>query len=67
VGAVLVGFLPPDDPRVRSTVLAIADELTSDDLVLRSLAEQTDESLIKSRGSPVRSPPSSVANWEVAH
>jgi alpha,alpha-trehalase len=23
----LVGFLPPDDERVRSTVLAIADEL----------------------------------------
>jgi GH15 family glucan-1,4-alpha-glucosidase len=31
----LLGFLPPDDPRVRATVLAIADELTVDELVLR--------------------------------
>ncbi|MBX3031778.1 MAG: glycoside hydrolase family 15 protein [Chloroflexi bacterium] len=31
----LMGFLPPDDPRVRATVLAIADELTEDGLVLR--------------------------------
>ena len=32
---VLTRFLPPDDPRVRNTVLAIADELTEDGLVLR--------------------------------
>ncbi len=31
----LVRFLPADDPRIRSTVLAIADELTEDGLVLR--------------------------------
>jgi GH15 family glucan-1,4-alpha-glucosidase len=31
----LMGFLPPDDERVRKTVLAIADELTEDGLVLR--------------------------------
>jgi len=31
----LVGFLPPNDARVRNTVLAIADELTIDDLALR--------------------------------
>jgi GH15 family glucan-1,4-alpha-glucosidase len=39
----LVGFLPPDDPRVRATVLAIADELTVDDLVLRYRVEETDD------------------------
>ena len=31
----LVRFLPADDERIRATVLAIADELTVDDLVLR--------------------------------
>src|SRR5262249_18421738 len=31
----LMGFLPPSDPRVRATVLAVADELTVDDMVLR--------------------------------
>ncbi len=31
----LLGFLPPDDPRVQATVLAIADELSVDGLVLR--------------------------------
>jgi GH15 family glucan-1,4-alpha-glucosidase len=34
--------LPPDDDRVRSTVLAIADELTEDGLVLRYKTEGTD-------------------------
>jgi GH15 family glucan-1,4-alpha-glucosidase len=32
--AVLTRFLPADDPRLRATVLAIADELTEDGLVL---------------------------------
>jgi GH15 family glucan-1,4-alpha-glucosidase len=31
----IMGFLPPDDKRVAATVLAIADELTQDGLVLR--------------------------------
>ena len=31
----LVRFLPPDDDRVKKTVLAIADELVEDGLVLR--------------------------------
>jgi alpha,alpha-trehalase len=31
----LVGFLPANDPRMRSTIDAIADELTEDGLVLR--------------------------------
>ena len=39
----LLGFLPPDDERVRSTVLAIADELTQDELVLRYRVEETDD------------------------
>ena len=39
----LVRFLPFDDPRVRATVLAIADELTVDGLVLRYKVEQTDD------------------------
>jgi GH15 family glucan-1,4-alpha-glucosidase len=38
----IMGFLPPDDERVRATVLAIADELTKDDLVLRYKVEGTD-------------------------
>ncbi|HEV2812620.1 MAG TPA: glycoside hydrolase family 15 protein [Solirubrobacteraceae bacterium] len=31
----LVGFLPADDPRMRSTIEAVADSLTQDGLVLR--------------------------------
>src|SRR6516165_4993038 len=31
----IMGFLPPDDDRVRATVLAIAEHLTEDGLVLR--------------------------------
>ena len=38
----IMGFLPPDDERVRNTVLAIADELTEDDLVLRYKVDSTD-------------------------
>jgi len=38
----LMGFLPPSDERIRATVLAIADELTKDDLVLRYRVEGTD-------------------------
>jgi GH15 family glucan-1,4-alpha-glucosidase len=38
----IMGFLPPDDDRVKATVLAIADELTQDDLVLRYKVEGTD-------------------------
>ena len=42
---VLLRFLPPDDPRIRATVLAIADELTVDGMVLRYRAEETDDGL----------------------
>jgi alpha,alpha-trehalase len=38
----IMGFLPPDDERVRATVLAIADDLTEDGLVLRYRTETTD-------------------------
>jgi GH15 family glucan-1,4-alpha-glucosidase len=41
--AVLTRFLPADDPRLRATVLAIADELTSDGLVLRYRNQDTDD------------------------
>jgi alpha,alpha-trehalase len=38
----IMGFLPPDDKRIKATVLAIADELTEDGLVLRYRTDQTD-------------------------
>ena len=38
----IMGFLPPDDERVKTTVLAIADELTEDGLVLRYKVDSTD-------------------------
>src|SRR5271157_4902620 len=38
----ILEFLPPDDERVRATVLAIADELTEDGLVLRYKVDSTD-------------------------
>ena len=38
----IMGFLPPDDKRVKATVLAIADELTEDGLVLRYKVDTTD-------------------------
>jgi GH15 family glucan-1,4-alpha-glucosidase len=47
----LVRFLPSDDERMRNTVLAIADELTDDGLVLRYRTEQTDDGLSGAEGS----------------
>jgi len=47
----LVRFLPPDDPRIRATVLAIADELTDEGLVLRYRTVETDDGLSGSEGS----------------
>jgi GH15 family glucan-1,4-alpha-glucosidase len=47
----LLRFLPPDDPRVRATVLAIADELTRDGLVLRYQVEETDDGLSGEEGT----------------
>jgi GH15 family glucan-1,4-alpha-glucosidase len=48
---VLFGFLPPEDERIRRTVLAIADELTEDGLVLRYRTEQTDDGLMGVEGT----------------
>ncbi|MER6824386.1 glycoside hydrolase family 15 protein [Streptosporangium sp. NPDC000563] len=47
----LVRFLPPDDPRVRATVLAIADELTAEELVLRYETKSTDDGLSGEEGT----------------
>jgi GH15 family glucan-1,4-alpha-glucosidase len=47
----LLRFLPPDDPRIRATVLAIADELTEDGLVLRYKVDQTDDGLTGREGT----------------
>jgi GH15 family glucan-1,4-alpha-glucosidase len=47
----LVRFLPPDDPRIRATVLAIAEELTEDGLVLRYRVDDTDDGLSGEEGT----------------
>src|SRR5690606_20273176 len=47
----LFGFLPPDDDRVRATVLAIADELTVDGLVLRYRTDETEDGLEGAEGT----------------
>ena len=47
----LVRFLPPDDERIRRTVLAIADELTVDGLVLRYRTQETDDGLSGEEGT----------------
>jgi len=47
----LVRFLPREDPRVRDTVLAIADELTENGLVLRYRVEQTDDGFASEEGT----------------
>jgi alpha,alpha-trehalase len=47
----LMGFLPSDDERIRKTVLAIADELTEDGLVLRYRVEHTDDGLEGEEGT----------------
>jgi GH15 family glucan-1,4-alpha-glucosidase len=47
----LVRFLPPEDERVRATVLAIAEELTEDGLVLRYRVDETDDGLSGEEGT----------------
>jgi GH15 family glucan-1,4-alpha-glucosidase len=47
----LFGFLPFDDPRLRDTVLAIADELSDNDLVLRYRVKETDDGLTGEEGT----------------
>jgi alpha,alpha-trehalase len=47
----LMRFLPADDPRIRATVIAIADELTEHGLVLRYRTGETDDGLQGREGS----------------
>ena len=47
----LVRFLPADDERVRATVLAVAEELSVDGLVLRYRTDQTDDGLTGAEGT----------------
>ncbi|HPY23781.1 MAG TPA: glycoside hydrolase family 15 protein [Mycobacterium sp.] len=47
----LMGFLPPDDERVRNTVLAIADELTEEEMVLRYRLDDTEDGLSGEEGT----------------
>jgi GH15 family glucan-1,4-alpha-glucosidase len=47
----LIRFLPADDERVRATVLAIADELTENGLVLRYRVHETDDGLTGKEGT----------------
>ena len=49
--APLVRFPPADDPIIRATVLAIADELTIHELVLRYKVEETDDGFTGEEGS----------------
>ncbi len=47
----LVRFLPPDDERVKATVMAICKELTVDGLVLRYKVDETDDGLSGEEGT----------------
>jgi alpha,alpha-trehalase len=47
----ILEFLSPDDERVRKTVLAIADELTEDGLVLRYKVDTTDTGFAGKEGT----------------
>jgi GH15 family glucan-1,4-alpha-glucosidase len=49
--AAIFGFLPPDDARLRATVLAIADELSEHGFVLRYRTEETDDGLSGKEGT----------------
>ena len=49
--AAVFGFLPKDDPRLRASVLAIADDLTEDGFVLRYRTGQTDDGLSGKEGT----------------
>jgi alpha,alpha-trehalase len=49
--AALFGFLPPDDERLRNSVLAIADDLTEQGFVLRYHTHETDDGLSGKEGT----------------
>ena len=47
----LFGFLRPTNERVRNTVLAIADELAEDEMVLRYRLDETDDGFSGEEGT----------------
>jgi alpha,alpha-trehalase len=49
--APLFGFMPPDDHRMTSSVIAIADELTENGYVLRYRTDETDDGMSGKEGS----------------
>ena len=49
--AAIFGFLPPDDERLRASVLAIANELTENGFVLRYRTDETDDGLSGKEGT----------------
>jgi GH15 family glucan-1,4-alpha-glucosidase len=49
--AALFGFLERDDPRLRASVMAIADDLTEDGFVLRYRTGETDDGLSGKEGT----------------
>ena len=49
--AAVFGFLPADDPRLKASVLAIADELTENGFVLRYRTDETDDGLSGKEGT----------------
>ena len=49
--AAIFGFLPAGDPRLRATVLAVADELSENGFVLRYRTEETDDGLSGKEGT----------------
>ncbi len=49
--AAIFGFLPGDDERLRSSVLAIAEDLTEDGFVLRYRTDETDDGMSGKEGS----------------
>ena len=49
--AALFGFLEPDDDLLKTSVLAIADELTEDGFVLRYRTDETDDGLAGKEGT----------------
>jgi GH15 family glucan-1,4-alpha-glucosidase len=49
--AAVLGFLPPEDERLRNTVNAIADDLTEHGFVLRYRTDETDDGMSGKEGS----------------
>ncbi len=49
--AAIFGFLPPEDERLRASVLAVADELTENGFVLRYRTDETDDGLSGKEGT----------------